>query len=422
MRGSYSNRRGVLTSRGSYRLRRTCRCAAASLTGSPARPRRSPRRSVHARRRLRRTRPDGFVLWTRLAPATRWPTTGSAGIGQRRTEVEWELAADERFTPASCAAGSRPTGPELAHSVHVELAGLPPGREYHYRFRALGAVVSRPAGPAPRRRSCGAAPADPLLHLLRAVRARLLHRLRPAGSPRTAGPGAAPGRLPVRVRRGRTTWPRLATRVPRRAGDRSPSPTTGCRTRSTHRPRPAGRARGRALGRRSSTITRSTTTGPTRSRSTRRPRSRLPRPAGRGAAGVLGEHAAARGPATEGIDMRLYRAVSLGPDCATLPHARHPAVPRRPGVRRRAHADCPERTDPVAHRCPDRSRSAGSRPALRRSRARWDVLGQQVFFSQVDLTPGPGRGFNLDVWDGYPASRDRVVDSWVAARRATRWC
>jgi alkaline phosphatase D len=43
------------------------------------------------------------------------------------------------------------------------------------------------------------------------------------------------------------------------------------------------------------------------------------------------------------------------------------------------------------------------------------VLGQQVFFSQVDFTPGQGRGFNPDAWDGYTASRDRVVDSWTAA-------
>jgi phosphodiesterase/alkaline phosphatase D-like protein len=43
------------------------------------------------------------------------------------------------------------------------------------------------------------------------------------------------------------------------------------------------------------------------------------------------------------------------------------------------------------------------------SGARWDVLGQQVFFSQVELTPGPGRGFNPDAWDGYTANRDRIV-------------
>ena len=50
---------------------------------------------------------------------------------------------------------------------------------------------------------------------------------------------------------------------------------------------------------------------------------------------------------------------------------------------------------------------------FQQSRARWDMLGQQVFFSQVDLTPGPGRGVNPDAWDGYTANRDRVVAGLV---------
>ncbi len=37
------------------------------------------------------------------------------------------------------------------------------------------------------------------------------------------------------------------------------------------------------------------------------------------------------------------------------------------------------------------------------------MLGQQVFFSQVELTPGPARGVNPDAWDGYAANRDRIV-------------
>ena len=32
-----------------------------------------------------------------------------------------------------------------------------------------------------------------------------------------------------------------------------------------------------------------------------------------------------------------------------------------------------------------------------------------MFFSQLDLTPGPRRGFNPDAWDGYTANRDRIV-------------
>lgn len=43
------------------------------------------------------------------------------------------------------------------------------------------------------------------------------------------------------------------------------------------------------------------------------------------------------------------------------------------------------------------------------SSARWDLIGQQVLFSQLDLTPGSGRSFNPDSWDGYVVQRDRIV-------------
>jgi alkaline phosphatase D len=36
-------------------------------------------------------------------------------------------------------------------------------------------------------------------------------------------------------------------------------------------------------------------------------------------------------------------------------------------------------------------------------------LGQQVFFSQVELTQGADRGFNPDAWDGYGANCDQIV-------------
>ena len=43
------------------------------------------------------------------------------------------------------------------------------------------------------------------------------------------------------------------------------------------------------------------------------------------------------------------------------------------------------------------------------------LVGQQVFFSQLDLAPGPGRGFNPDAWDGYAANRDRIVAGLVSS-------
>ncbi|RJK93511.1 alkaline phosphatase D family protein, partial [Vallicoccus soli] len=46
---------------------------------------------------------------------------------------------------------------------------------------------------------------------------------------------------------------------------------------------------------------------------------------------------------------------------------------------------------------------------LGRSEATWDVIGQQVFFAQSDYAEGPVEAYNMDAWDGYRASRDRIL-------------
>jgi alkaline phosphatase D len=75
--------------------------------------------------------PDGVVLWTRLAPK---PLEGG-GMPMTNVPVDWEIAGDVRF--ASIAQkGTAIARPELGHSVHVEVSGLEPGRDYWYRFRA----------------------------------------------------------------------------------------------------------------------------------------------------------------------------------------------------------------------------------------------------------------------------------------------
>ncbi|MET4898934.1 alkaline phosphatase D family protein [Sphingomonadaceae bacterium jetA1] len=72
---------------------------------------------------------DGFVLWTRLADAT-----GDQAVG-------FEVADDDRFRGivrhGRCLARAG-----RAHAVHIEVAGLPPGRPFYYRFHHAG-MVSR---------------------------------------------------------------------------------------------------------------------------------------------------------------------------------------------------------------------------------------------------------------------------------------
>lgn len=78
--------------------------------------------------------PDGMVLWTRLAPR---PLEPNGGMPPRRTAVRWDVAHDERFTRI-VRSGMAYADPAAAHSVHVEVAGLRPGRSYFYRFIAGG--------------------------------------------------------------------------------------------------------------------------------------------------------------------------------------------------------------------------------------------------------------------------------------------
>jgi alkaline phosphatase D len=81
--------------------------------------------------------PDGIVLWTRLAPE---PLDGG-GMPMANVEVGWDIARDAAFRTID-RKGVTIARPELGHSVHVEVPGLEPAREYWYRFRA-GSEVSQ---------------------------------------------------------------------------------------------------------------------------------------------------------------------------------------------------------------------------------------------------------------------------------------
>ena len=73
---------------------------------------------------------DSVVLWTRLAPE---PLAADGGIHQGAIPVRWELFEEEGMrTPVR--RGEELAVPRLAHSVHVDVQGLEPGREYWYRF------------------------------------------------------------------------------------------------------------------------------------------------------------------------------------------------------------------------------------------------------------------------------------------------
>jgi len=72
--------------------------------------------------------PDGVVLWTRLA----------GNPDPLAVPVRWEIAGDEAFK-SILSSGTATAEPAWGHSVHVEVNGLAPERWYWYRFMTAGA-------------------------------------------------------------------------------------------------------------------------------------------------------------------------------------------------------------------------------------------------------------------------------------------
>ena len=52
------------------------------------------------------------------------------------------------------------------------------------------------------------------------------------------------------------------------------------------------------------------------------------------------------------------------------------------------------------------------------SKAKWNVLGQQILFTFQDLEPGPEERFNMDSWSGYPLARQKIVTALRESKSA----
>ena len=86
---------------------------------------------------------DSVVLWTRLL--------STISLGKEPVTVRWEVADDDKFARI-VQSGQTQAAPELAHSVHAEVAGLQSDRWYFYRFmvgEAVSAVGRTRTFPAP---------------------------------------------------------------------------------------------------------------------------------------------------------------------------------------------------------------------------------------------------------------------------------
>lgn len=343
--------------------------------------------------------PGGVVLWTRLAPEPFAPD-GRGGMPDRQVPVQWQVATDERFAQV-VAEGTELALPELGHSVHAEVAGLQPGGEFFYRFRA-GSELS----PVGRTRTAPEAGA----RLDRLALAFTSCQSYTDGL-YTAHARMAEEDLDLVVQLGDYIYEGAGGGGAFRTHEGTGEPLTvaGYRNRyAQYKGDPDLQASHAAAPwvvvlddhEIDNNWADEVPQDPTdQSREAFRARRAA-------ALQVYYEHQPLRRASLpRGIDIQLYRRLTFG-DLLDL----HVLDTRQ----YRSDQDGAARLDPARSILGD-EQEAWLRSALAGPTARWNALAQQVFFSQRDFTAGPQRSFSDDGWDGYVADRDGLRDHLVAA-------
>jgi alkaline phosphatase D len=350
--------------------------------------------------------PDGFVIWTRLAPSP-LDDDGLGGMPSRRYPVEWEIARDEQFRKV-VRRGSEPAGPESAHAVHAEVRGLESGREYFYRFRIerwLSPVGRSVTAPRP-----GSQVAAMTMGFISCSNF-------PAGY-FTAYRHLADERPDLILHLGDYQYEGGAGSTPNPLGRAHLGPET--RTLANYRQRQAqyktdpdlqlAHAAAPWLPVWDDHELENNYADEVPEREADVPGFRERRAAAYRA--YYENMPLRRTSVPRGPDMQLFRRVSWG-NLATF-HMLDTRQYRDDQSCGDGYDDCPEAADP-ARSLPGLDQERWLLDGFRRSRARWDLLGQQVFFGRRDNDAGAANTVSMDSWDGYPASRDRVVQGWLGA-------
>ena len=357
--------------------------------------------------------PDGMVLWTRLAPVP-LAEDGLGGVPQRVIPVQWELAQDEGFRRV-VRRGTEQTRPESAHSLHVELQGLEPGREYFYRFRAQGhlsevgrtrtapALDSRPDSLRMAFASCSQyehgfftayrrlAEEEPELVLFLGdyiyEYTKQTYKISTGNVRDHAGPETetlanyrqryAQYKSDVDLQAAHAVAPWVVVfddhEVDNNWADEVPEKPEIPQPNFLQRRAVAFRAYYENM--------------PLR-------RTSLP----------------------QGIDLQLYRRIQWG-QLANFHMMDTRQYRSDQACGDGAKSGCAERLDP-ARTITGTEQERWLLDGLGASTSTWDVLGQQVFFAQRDFALGPEQRVSMDGWDGYKASRDRILTG-IAARNVT---
>ncbi|HEX2130366.1 MAG TPA: alkaline phosphatase D family protein [Actinophytocola sp.] len=347
--------------------------------------------------------PHGVVLWTRLAPDP-LAEDGRGGMPDAGFPVRWQVSENDSMTRV-VREGTVSALPELAHAVHVEVHGLRPGRDYWYRFEVRGELSEighTRTAPAPHEaaplelafascqswddgfftayRHLAGQDLDFVVHLgdwiyenqlgatggVRGVPLTWPQRLEPMSLDQYRIRHALVASDPD-LQAARGTLPFVVT-----VDDHEVKNNWSAETEPT-RPTPENFLRRKAWALR-----------------------------------AFYEHMPLRRTSLpRGPDMRLYRRMRFG---------RHGMLHMLDERQYRDPLDISARNDP-ARSILGRRQEEWLLDGLDRSRTTWNVIGNQVMMFQLDRLTDPGlQQLNPDTWDGYAASRDRVLRGIVERR------
>lgn len=332
--------------------------------------------------------PDGVVLWTRLALD---PLNGG-GMPARDIAVEWRIAKDEQMKEV-VQKGTAAAMPTLGHSVHVEVSGLEPARWYWYQFTAGG--VESPVGRTRTAPATGASP-QKLAFAFASCQAW-------QGGYYTAFAHMAKEDIDFVVHLGDYIYEGgISDTAPRKHNSAEVATLEAYRNRyAQYKSDPHLQAAHAAfpwivtwddheVENNYANLQRDNRTPPGNFRRRRA-----------AAYQAYYEHLPLRRPALPvGPDMQLYRRLTFG-NLAEF----NVLDTRQYRTKQPAQAN---RRDAANILLGDRQEK-WLNDGMDRSRARWNVLAQQIFLAQRDLEAGPEHRFSTDAWDGYVADRDRLL-------------
>jgi len=346
------------------------------------------------------------VIWTRLAPAPQEPR---GGMPERPELVYWQVARDEHFRVIE-RWGVSYAKPERGHTVHVDVRGLEPARTYFYRFWAAGHMS--PVGRTRTAPGWGALPsevrfafascqhfeqgfytaykhmAEEDLHFVAFLGDYIYEGVPTSGRPRRHDDGE-PDTLEAYRRRYATykSDPHLQAAHARFAWIVTPDDHEVDNDYSDEIPQdPQLQPRDAFLARRAAAYQ------------------------------AYWEHMPLRAfSEPSGPDIQLYRRLGYGQllDLHVLDTRQYRSVTKPCGA---AQAPiCEALLDPTRTILGD-AQERWLLDGLGRSRARWNVLAQQVPFAFTDMGQGEQVEVRQDKWDAYPVARQRIVD-FIAERK-----